>query len=65
MANGEPVFLTAKELAARWRISHRTLEGWRDKGIGLNYHKFGANIRYHISEIKRFEEAWSTCLEDI
>ncbi|QPC98172.1 helix-turn-helix domain-containing protein [Qipengyuania soli] len=59
------IFLTTAEVAARWRMSPRTLEGWRDKGIGPNYHKFGGSVRYHMDEIKRFEEAWSTCLEDI
>lgn len=54
------VFLTTKELAHRWRISPRTLEGWRDKGIGPRYNKIGNRVRYPIDAIERAERDWST-----
>lgn len=51
----QPVFLTTKELAKRWRMSHRSLEGWRDKGLGPTYHVIGSSVRYHIDVIVEFE----------
>lgn len=53
------VFLTTRELARRWRISPRTLEGWRDKGIGPHYNKIGNRVRYHIDVVERVERDWS------
>jgi hypothetical protein len=53
----QPVFITTLELADRWKISGRTLEGWRDKGIGPAYVKIGSRVRYHIDDIARAESA--------
>lgn len=49
------VFLTTKEVAVRWRMSPRSLEGWRDKGIGPTYHVIGSSVRYHIEDVLEFE----------
>ncbi len=51
------VFLTISELAARWNVSNRTLEGWRDQGIGPNYHKIGGRVRYHADDVNRYERS--------
>ncbi|WP_205958316.1 helix-turn-helix transcriptional regulator [Qipengyuania sediminis] len=59
------IFLTTTDIALRWQISKRTLEGWRDKGIGPNYHKIGNRVRYHIDDIERFERVWSSHHYDI
>ena len=58
------VFLTTKELARRWRISPRNLEGWRDKGIGPHYNKIGNRVRYHVDVVERAERDWSTVRSD-
>jgi hypothetical protein len=50
-----PTFLTQVELAARWRISPRTLERWRWLKIGPNYHKFGGKIGYALDDILAYE----------
>ena len=50
------MYMTQKELADHWKISGRTLEGWRfrsDKGPG--WVTIGRAVRYPIEEIKRFE----------
>lgn len=52
------IFLITDEVANRWRISRRTLEGWRDKGTGPTYHQISGSIRYHIDDVERFEGAW-------
>ena len=54
------IFLTTQELADRWRMSPRTLEGWRDKGIGPTFTRIGSRVRYHIDTIERAERDWST-----
>ena len=54
------IFLTTAEVAARWRISPRTLEGWRDKGVGPSYTRIGNRIRYRIDVVERAERDWSS-----
>lgn len=60
MSDSAKIFFTTGELASRWAQSNRTLEGWRLKGIGPEYHKIGASVRYHIDDIERYERAWSS-----
>lgn len=50
-----PAFLTQVELAARWRISPRTLERWRWAGDGPRFIKIGGLVRYRLEDIKGFE----------
>jgi hypothetical protein len=47
---------TEQELAARWKISIKTLQDWRFRGFGPKFLKLGKNVRYPISEILAFEE---------
>lgn len=54
----ERVFFTQAELAERWKVSARTLEGWRDKGIGLAYTRIGSRVRYHINDVEECERLW-------
>lgn len=55
---GSRVFLTTNDVAKRWVMSRRSLEGWRDQGIGPTYHKIGSRVRYHIDDIQEFERRW-------
>ena len=48
-------FLCQKQLAKRWGISHRTLESWRYRGIGLPYLKLGGRIAYRVADIEAYE----------
>lgn len=43
------------ELAARWNISHRTLERWRWSGEGPRYIKIGGRVAYRLEDVERFE----------
>ena len=45
------------ELAARWNISHRTLERWRWKGEGPPFIKMGGRVVYRLEDIEAFEAA--------
>ncbi len=50
-----PAFLTQIELAARWRISPRTLERWRWAGDGPRFIKIGGLVRYRLEDVDDFE----------
>jgi len=52
----EKIFLNQNELASRWGMSPRTLEGWRAHGKGPSYVKLGGQVRYKLEEIKKLEE---------
>lgn len=52
-------FLSQKELASRWRLSHRTLESWRWRYKGPAYIKLGGQVRYPLADVIEFER---TCI---
>lgn len=64
ISDGDQVFFSTKDVARRWRISPRTIEGWRDKGISPRYYKIGNRVRYHIEDIERAERDWSSIEEN-
>jgi predicted site-specific integrase-resolvase len=43
------------ELAARWNISHRTLERWRWTGEGPHFIKLGGRVLYRLADVEAFE----------
>jgi len=47
--------LNQTELAARWKISPRTLERWRWVGEGPQYLKIGGRVIYRIEDVEAFE----------
>jgi hypothetical protein len=49
-----PTYLTQLELAARWRISPRTLERWRWLKTGPNFHKLG-RVTYSLADVEAYE----------
>ena len=50
--------LSQRELAARWRISPRTLERWRAQKIGPPWLRLGARrVAYRLSDVLAFERA--------
>ena len=57
-----PPYLTQVELAARWRISPRTLERWRWAGEGLPFTKVGGRVLYSLSDIEAYEAAQRRCV---
>ncbi len=47
-----------KELAERWGITTRTLQGWRSKGLGPKYIRIGErSIFYRFKDIEDYESA--------
>lgn len=62
-------FFTTLELAERWPVSARTLEGWRYTGKGPSYVKFGSRVAYPLEVVEEFEcrnffRAWVTGAEN-
>ena len=49
--------LSAKLLARRWGLSHRTLERWRHDGGGPAYLKIGGRVVYRLADIEAYEAA--------
>ncbi len=49
--------LDEKELARHWRMSPRTLQGWRQQGKGPRYMKIEGRVIYPMSEIEAYEAA--------
>ena len=49
--------LSQTELAARWNISHRTLERWRWTGEGPQFIKIGGRVVYRQEDVEAFEAA--------
>lgn len=45
------------ELAARWKISPRTLERWRWTGDGPCYLKIGGRVVYRLEDVEAFEQS--------
>ncbi len=44
-------------LAQRWLISQRTLEAWRNRGIGPTVTKIGSCVRYRLADVEAYEAA--------
>jgi hypothetical protein len=49
--------LDEKELARRWRMSPRTLQGWRQRGKGPRYMKIEGRVIYPMPEVVACEAA--------
>lgn len=46
----EPVLLTPAEMAARLKVSEKTLANNRSKGVGPKFRKVGGRVRYPVTE---------------
>ena len=55
MQEGNRIFLTQAELAARFRVSPRTLERWRWLKTGPNYTKLGGRVVYALADVETYE----------
>lgn len=53
----DPVLLTQRELAERWKVSGRTLERWRADVFGPAWLLIGGSIRYRLEDVLAFEAA--------
>jgi hypothetical protein len=43
------------ELATRWRVSPRTLEGWRYQKKGPPFVTLGGHVRYRLEDVEAYE----------
>ncbi|HCI70555.1 MAG TPA: DNA-binding protein [Balneola sp.] len=54
--NDEKKFITAKELAVRWKRSPRTLANQRLAGVGCPYYKISGKVLYDLADVENIEE---------
>lgn len=47
--------MTERQLAARWKISLKTLRRWRSDNEGPTWHKLFQYVRYHEADVLDFE----------
>ena len=50
-------FLTAKELAERWRVHVNSVERWRREGKPPDYISINGKILYKLADIEALESA--------
>lgn len=51
------IYLRQYELAQRWRISPRTLEKWRQTGVGPRHLRIRGRVLYPLEEVEAYEAA--------
>lgn len=60
--------MTERQVAARWRISVKTLRRWRLDNEGPVWHKLFHHVRYHEADILEFErqsaQHWMAILDE-
>ena len=58
--------MSERQLAARWKISLKTLRRWRSNNEGPTWHKLFRYVRYHVADVLDFErrgaQHWSAIL---
>lgn len=47
--------MTERQIAARWKISLKTVRRWRQDGEGPVWHKLFHHVRYHEADVLEFE----------
>lgn len=55
MNDPTPIYLNQAELAARFRVSPRTLERWRWLKTGPTYVKLGGKVVYALEDVEAYE----------
>jgi hypothetical protein len=55
-SSGAETFLTEQELAARWKVSPKTLRNARVAGRLIEFVKIGHLVRYRLSTVIALEE---------
>jgi hypothetical protein len=53
--NEETIYLTARELADRWRLDEATLANQRSRGEGLPFTKASGRVLYKMSDVLAVE----------
>jgi hypothetical protein len=60
--------ITEQQVAARWKVSLKTMRRWRQDKVGLTWHKLFRHVRYHEDDVFEFEQQssqhWQPILGD-
>jgi predicted DNA-binding transcriptional regulator AlpA len=52
----DPAYLDTPELAERWGVSARTIEGWRRRRKGPAFIRIGSLVRYSTEAVETYEQ---------
>ena len=68
--NTQPVLLTSKELADRWKLSERTIINMRSENRGVPATKLGRSVRIYYLTLRRLRQTsklflLSSCYETV
>ena len=58
-------FLTEGDLAARLKVSVRTLQAHRRRGAGIPYVKFGRCVRYDLADVAAYLDGNKRPADDV
>jgi DNA-binding transcriptional regulator YiaG len=53
----EILYLSAKELAARWKMSPKTLRQWRWKKKGPHASRISGHVLYKLEDVESYESS--------
>ena len=48
--------MTEQQVAARWKVSLKTMRRWRQDKVGSAWHKFFRHVCYHEADVYDFEQ---------
>jgi len=48
--------MTEQQVAARWKVSLKTMRRWRQDKVGPTWHKLFRHVRYHEADVFDFEQ---------
>lgn len=48
-------YINGQQLAERWGIHPRTIEGWRTRGVGPRFLKMNGRVVFREADIKDYE----------
>jgi len=57
VAEVRPCFVSERDLAVMSGISVKTLQGWRLRGLGMPWRRFGGAVRYSIQDFEKWAAA--------
>jgi hypothetical protein len=53
-AEVRPLYVSERDLAVISGISTKTLQGWRLRGIGMPWRRFGGAVRYSVQDFEKW-----------
>jgi hypothetical protein len=55
--NKQVTHFNVYDLSKRWKLAPKTLDRWRQRGVGPRFLKIGGHVMYRKEDIETYEEA--------